>query len=73
MDICKKKKKKPGNYLSEIINDIEKLIVTGKLMNNRDIILEYVSKRYWWGDIMGILNKIKNAFSTKKELEQEEN
>lgn len=73
MDICNALNKKPGNYLSEIINDIEKLIVTGKLMNNRDIILEYVSKRYWWGDIMGILNKIKNAFSTKKELEQVEN
>ena len=46
MDICNALNKKPGNYLSEIINDIEKLIVTGKLMNNRDIILEYVSKRY---------------------------
>lgn len=46
MDICNALNKKPGNYLSEIINDIEKLIVDGKLMNNRDVILEHVTKRY---------------------------
>ena len=38
--------KKPGKYLKEIMNDIEKKIVYKKLNNNKDDIISYIQKTY---------------------------
>ena len=46
MDIAKVLKKGPGNYLSDIMLDIEKKIVIGDISNQCDEIVKYVKKNY---------------------------
>ena len=46
MDIANILKKEPGNYLSDILVDIEKKIVFGKLKNKYDELIDYVRKNY---------------------------
>lgn len=37
---------KPGNYLSDIINDIEKKIINMELENKEDVLIEYIINTY---------------------------
>ena len=46
VEIAEHLKKKPGNYLQEIFEDIEKLIVENKLENNKEQILKYIGDKY---------------------------
>ena len=46
LDIAKLLDKEPGNYLKEIINDIEYKIVTGNLINNIDSLNKYILDKY---------------------------
>lgn len=39
-------KKEPGNYISDIINDIEKLILDNKLSNQKEQILKHIGDNY---------------------------
>jgi len=45
-DIVKALNSEPGSYLSKIFEDIERLIVYGKIENKRDKLLDYVVKNY---------------------------
>ncbi len=46
MDIASALDKKPDGSIKEILNDIEKMIVLGKLKNDRDILLKYIRDNY---------------------------
>ena len=46
MDIANTLGKKPDSSVKEILNDIEKLIVLGKLKNDKEILLKYVKDNY---------------------------
>ena len=45
-EIAKLLSKKPDKFLKEIINDLEKQIVTGNLNNKRKNIINYIRKKY---------------------------
>ena len=45
-DITNILNREPGDYLSGIIDDIEKKIITGDINNDRDGLLEYVKENY---------------------------
>ena len=38
--------KKPGEYIKEIIDDIEKNIINGKLKNDNEILKKYITETY---------------------------
>ena len=46
IDISKALKKEPGSYIKEIFEDIEEKIVTLKLPNEKNKILNYITKNY---------------------------
>jgi len=46
MDIAKILDKEPGNYLSDILNDIEKKIINEDIENNYDSLCDYVKNNY---------------------------
>ncbi|MBQ2873001.1 MAG: hypothetical protein IJE89_03270 [Bacilli bacterium] len=46
MDIASILKKEPGNYLSDILLDIEKKIVIGDIINEYDSLVKYVKENY---------------------------
>lgn len=46
IDICNLLKRKPGQFLKEIIVDIEDKIITNKLNNNKEELGEYIIKKY---------------------------
>ena len=46
MDICNVLDREPGNYLSDIMMDIESRIINLELENDKDIILNYVKNNY---------------------------
>lgn len=46
MDIIKLLKREPGNYLSDILSDIERKIVIGDINNNYDSLANYVINNY---------------------------
>lgn len=46
MDIAKILNKKPGKYIKEIIDDIEKNILNNKLNNNKEEIKKYITNNY---------------------------
>ena len=46
MDIANVLRREPGNYLSEIFNDIEKRIVNNELENKYECICEYIIENY---------------------------
>ena len=45
-DIIKILKREPGNYLKEILNDIEIKIINGEIKNEYDVLCEYVKSNY---------------------------
>ena len=45
-EIADSLKRKPGNYISEIINDIESLIINKKLSNTKKDLLKYIGDNY---------------------------
>ena len=45
-DIMKALKREPGTYLKDIMKDIEREIVYGKIDNSFDDIMKYVLKNY---------------------------
>ena len=45
-EICFLLDKKPGDFLKEIMNDLEELILTGELKNENDLIKEYIINNY---------------------------
>lgn len=44
-DIIKTLNKKPGKYISELFNDIEKNILLGSLENDKDKLIEYILRK----------------------------
>ena len=38
--------KKPGSYITDIINDLEEKIVNLELENKKDILIEYIISKY---------------------------
>ena len=49
MDIARVLDREPGNYLTEIYLDIEEKIINGDIVNEYDVILEYVRNKYLGG------------------------
>lgn len=47
MDISDSLNRKPGKYIKEILNDIEKKILNGELTNNREDLIKYVVSKYY--------------------------
>ena len=45
-DIMKLLNRKPGNYLKEILKDIEEKVVSGKLENDREKLTNYILDYY---------------------------
>ena len=45
-DIIKILNREPGNYLKEILDDIEKKIINGKINNEFDSLCEYIKNNY---------------------------
>lgn len=45
-DIANLLNKKPGDYLKKIILDLEKQILNGKILNQKDIIEKYILANY---------------------------
>ena len=45
-DIASILKKEPGNYLSDIIEDIEIRIINGDISNDKDVLVKYVRENY---------------------------
>ena len=46
MEIANMLHKKPGSYITDIINDLEKKIVNLELENKKDILIEYIISKY---------------------------
>lgn len=45
-EICELLNKKPGKFLKDIFNDIEKKIVNKALINDKDVLKNYILKKY---------------------------
>ena len=46
--ICEVLKTKPSNFLKDIMDDLERKILTGKILNDEECLINYVKNTYFW-------------------------